>query len=523
MGAGQRGAVQAGEGVQQLAHRGRAGQALPGVLTVDVEQMVGQLAQLGQCGGTAVDPGAALAAAVDHAAQQQGVVHVKAGLVQPAAQMQRQVELGTDLGLGRALAHHAGVAAPAQGQLQRVDQDGLAGAGLAGQHGKAGIELEFERRHDDKVFEAEMPQHGWSRVNKALEIPAQLAPQRRVIAPALGVQKAHLVLAAPHRDGVAVQQAGQALHVEVHRRVAAGDDLHAHLALVGQHDGPVGQGVGRNRHQQPAGDAGMQDGPAGRQRIGGGAGGRGDDQTVGPHIGDELVADLDLQLHHAGRGATADHHIVEGQPREDGLAVAQHRAFQHRARFHLVIAGQHRRQRLAPALGGDVGDEAQPALVDAQQRDAVTRHFTGKAEHGAVAANHHRQVALAAQLVGGQRFIVGEAGVERGVRLQRDIQALAAQKFGNLFQHRPDARRLMLAHDGDMSEALGHAANYTTGVLPVLAVHGRFLEWRPCSTSDPNPCSKPWLNGISPTANPWVRAPCPRPPAWSSARPPSAT
>ena len=44
------------------------------------------------------------------------------------------VELGADLGARRAFAHHAGIGARAQRELQRIDQDRLAGAGLAGQH-----------------------------------------------------------------------------------------------------------------------------------------------------------------------------------------------------------------------------------------------------------------------------------------------------------------------------------------------------------------------------------------------------
>ena len=44
------------------------------------------------------------------------------------------VELGADLGARRAFAHDAGVAAAAERELQRVDQDRLAGAGLAAQH-----------------------------------------------------------------------------------------------------------------------------------------------------------------------------------------------------------------------------------------------------------------------------------------------------------------------------------------------------------------------------------------------------
>ena len=49
----------------------------------------------------------------------------------------RRVELGADLGARRAFAHDAGVAAAAERELQRVDQDRLAGAGLAAQHREA--------------------------------------------------------------------------------------------------------------------------------------------------------------------------------------------------------------------------------------------------------------------------------------------------------------------------------------------------------------------------------------------------
>jgi len=43
-----------------------------------------------------------------------------------------------------AFAHHAGVAAAAERELQRVDQDRFAGPGLAGQHRQPLIEREIE-------------------------------------------------------------------------------------------------------------------------------------------------------------------------------------------------------------------------------------------------------------------------------------------------------------------------------------------------------------------------------------------
>ena len=164
----QAGAGQPGLGVQQRPGGGRAGQALPGMLAVDVEQVIGGLTQLAGGGRAAVDPGPALAVGVDAAAQQQarlggfGIgVGIEIGigigrgaetaLVQPAGQRRRAVELGTHIGPGRALSHHGGVGPAAQGQLQRIDQDGFAGARLPGQHREAGMELQLQGRHDHKI------------------------------------------------------------------------------------------------------------------------------------------------------------------------------------------------------------------------------------------------------------------------------------------------------------------------------------------------------------------------------------
>jgi hypothetical protein len=131
------------------------------VLAVDVDQALAQLAQLADGGRAAVDPGAALALGVDTAAQQQRsfAVIVEAGLGQPGGQRPWAVELGGDLGARRALAHHAGVGAVAERELQRVDQDGLAGARLAGQRGEAGLQLQLECRHDDDVAQRQAAQH----------------------------------------------------------------------------------------------------------------------------------------------------------------------------------------------------------------------------------------------------------------------------------------------------------------------------------------------------------------------------
>jgi len=47
----------------------------------------------------------------------------------------------------------------AEQQRQRIEQDRLAGAGFAGEHGEAAVELELERIDDDKVADRQQAQH----------------------------------------------------------------------------------------------------------------------------------------------------------------------------------------------------------------------------------------------------------------------------------------------------------------------------------------------------------------------------
>ena len=104
-------------GVQQAAHRVGPGQALPGVLAVDVDQLVGDFFQL-RCGGrAAIDPGAALALHVNRAPQQQVVVNRQAFVFKPGQQRRGAVEGGADLAALCAFPHHGGVCAGAQCEL----------------------------------------------------------------------------------------------------------------------------------------------------------------------------------------------------------------------------------------------------------------------------------------------------------------------------------------------------------------------------------------------------------------------
>ena len=71
---------------------------------------------------------------------------------------------GREDGGGRRLvgaaAHQAGVGARAGGQTQRIEDDRLAGAGLAGERGQARPERQVEALDQDDIADAEANQHG---------------------------------------------------------------------------------------------------------------------------------------------------------------------------------------------------------------------------------------------------------------------------------------------------------------------------------------------------------------------------
>ena len=70
------------------------------------------------------------------------------------------LENGGDLSLLHALAHQRLVAAGAQRQREGVEQDRLAGAGLAGEHGKPFGEIDVEPVDQDDVADRKSGEHG---------------------------------------------------------------------------------------------------------------------------------------------------------------------------------------------------------------------------------------------------------------------------------------------------------------------------------------------------------------------------
>lgn len=71
-----------------------------------------------------------------------------------------EAELGVEFGALGTVADHAAVGPEPGQEAQGVDDQRLAGAGLARDHGHARAELQFGGRDDGEVAEGQAPEHG---------------------------------------------------------------------------------------------------------------------------------------------------------------------------------------------------------------------------------------------------------------------------------------------------------------------------------------------------------------------------
>ena len=142
--------IGAGEGVEHVALcRGRHQGAVL-VLPVDLDELRRRLAERAQGRHAPVDPGPGTALGGDRAGQD----HLAGGVALT------EHEAGLDEGLGRPGAHHAGVGPTAQDQLQRLDNQRLAGARLSGEGRHAGAEDQGQILDHPEVPYVQVGQHG---------------------------------------------------------------------------------------------------------------------------------------------------------------------------------------------------------------------------------------------------------------------------------------------------------------------------------------------------------------------------
>ena len=141
-------------------------QLLAVVLTVDIQQAAAQGAKLGNGDGASVDPADVLAVAVDLPLQKQLPLPGNAQVLPQPGRNVREARAdkghigpGTDQVPGGPLAQHG---------ADGVDDDGLTGAGFAGQGVEAGPELDVRALDDGDILNVEQLQH--------LRIPPMSAP-----------------------------------------------------------------------------------------------------------------------------------------------------------------------------------------------------------------------------------------------------------------------------------------------------------------------------------------------------------
>jgi len=247
------------------------------------------------------------------------------------------------------------------------------------------------------------------------------------------------------------------VHVEVGAGVSPRHQRERNFGLIGQHDGPVAERVRRNRHDHPAADGGVNQRAARRKRISGGARGRRHDEAVGALVGHEMPVHLDAHLDHAGCAATVEHHIVERQRIEHGVAIALHAGLHECAALFVVLARKNGGQDGFVIVERDVGDEAQAPLVHAHQRHAKGGQFACDAEHRSVAAHHHGQVALLADGGRAQRVVIVNAVVRGGLCLEAHLVPQARDELGNIEQDLARLLRMRLADQCNVLEYGGHA------------------------------------------------------------------
>ena len=132
------------------------------VLAVDLDQRGAELLHHLHAHRLIVDEGARAPVGELHAAQDQLVLGGDiVGLEQRARRMSaRDLEHGGHLALLGALPHQRLVAAGAQSQRKGIEQDRLAGAGLAGEHGKPLGEIDVEPVDQDDVADRKSGEHG---------------------------------------------------------------------------------------------------------------------------------------------------------------------------------------------------------------------------------------------------------------------------------------------------------------------------------------------------------------------------
>ena len=426
------------------------------VLAVDVDQGGGEGFEFAAGHALVVHPGFAAAVAQGAAdVDLAGVVRVVEAvfgkrLLVCAAQF---AEGGADGGACLAVADAAGVGAFAEDEAEGVDENGFARAGFAGQDVVAGTEGDFAVFDDGDLVDGELFEHGLSVAVFGGDAPVEFGAQAILEVVVFRMQHRQRDAGADG-DAVFVVQAVLLLAVDAQlcaARFGAGGDGNGAVGV--NDDRALGEGVRADGDDEADRQVRLDDGPAGGERVGGGAGRGGDDEAVGAVVAEVAVVVIDVQLDHL-RLAAADDGVVDGEVFAAAVATFDGDA-QGVALFAVVMAGQDVVKLVGKIVEGEVGEKAEAAGVDANQRDLPVNQRAAGVEEGAVATDDDAQVNVvpsANRPRGGDDLVFGRHGV--------GVKAVAQAA---LFQDGDGAREGILhadgaefADDADVAEGLGH-------------------------------------------------------------------
>ena len=227
----------------------------------------------------------------------------------------------------------------------------------------------------------------------------------------------------------------------------------------------IGERVRGHRHEQDRRHLGIDDRPERRERVRGRTRGRGDDQAIGAHGVDEASVDRDRAIDHAAHRAAIDDDIVQrfGVLARSGLA--RQRGGEQRARFLDVCTIEHRAEHGFHLGDGNVGEESEPTLVDADQWHAEGRELACDREHGAIAADDDCELRDAPEFAGRRGRVALQWRVSGGSGVQHHAMAARDEELREPAQRFGDPRGGMAPNQGDGGEGPMGRAHRSTFVL----------------------------------------------------------
>src|ERR1700733_104464 len=144
--------------------------------------------------------------------------------------------------------------------------------------------------------------------------------------------------------------------------------------LAGYDDRAVRQRVRTDRRHHQHVEAGIDDRTPPGQRVGGRAGRGGHPHAVTAMRIDIATIDARLEIQHAAGFEPIEYHVIEREAANLGTGGVDQPRLQQHATIRLVVAREHSRKARHHVLWQHVGQEAEAAAIDAQQRYFMAGH-----------------------------------------------------------------------------------------------------------------------------------------------------